>query len=808
VIVLDRITRDVRHAWRTIARMPLLAFVVVASLGVGIGVNVVVFSWLQLLVFKPIPGVADAAGFHLVEPRSEAGTYPGGSWPEYQDLRDRLRAFRSLVAFRMAPFNVGEPGRTERTFGQLVSGNYFAELGLRPQLGRFLNPDEVTRAGAAPVVVLSHKYWRTRFNSSPEVLNQTIRVNGNPLTIVGVGPEGFQGTVMGLDFDLFVPATLAPVLFGAASELDNRNSRGYSMIARLRPGASLAVARADLEAAMRELAEAWPQSNATISGEVLPFWQATRGPQRMLAQALTVLQGIMLLLLLAVCGNTANLVLARASTRQREIGVRLALGARPRRILSLLLTESVLLGLAGAAVGAAVAVWGTEALRAVPFIGALPIRFQTSVDGTGLALAMLLGVASALAFGLTPAIQLARVDPIRALRTGARTASRSPMRNALMGTQVGLALVVLIVAGLFYRSFREAQDVDPGFTRDGVLLTAYDFSGNNPDAAASRAFAARLLERLRALPGVEAAAVAAFVPLDIHGMPLATFTLDGHARDDGAEDEALRNVVTPNYFRAMGIPLRAGRDFVDLNDPSAGLEAIVNEEFVRRFVGSAEPIGRRLQTRGREYSIVGVVRNSLYESFGEPATPIIYFSYRDRPSARGEIHLRTRTGIESPLASQVQRVVRDLDPTLPVYDVRTLTEHIEKNLFLKRIPARMFVVLGPMLLALAAIGIYAVVAYAVAHRTAEIGLRLSIGATRARVIAQIVGESLQVIGVGALAGWLLALGIGLHVDPGKPIDGVVFMGVPIVLMVVATVACWLPAARASKINPMDALRSE
>ncbi len=562
MILLDRITRDVRHAWRTIARMPLLAFVVVASLGVGIGVNVVVFSWLQLLVFKPIPGVSDAAGFHLVEPRSEAGTYPGGSWPEYKDLRDRLRAFRSLVAFRMAPLNVGEPGRTERTFGQLVSGNYFAELGLRPQLGRFLNPDEVTRAGAAPVVVLSHKYWRTRFNSSPEVLNQTIRVNGNPLTIVGVGPEGFQGTVMALDFDLFVPATLAPVLFGAASELEDRNSRGYSMIARLRPGASLAEARADLEAAMRELAEAWPQSNATISGEVLPFWQSPRGPQRMLAQALTVLQGIMLLLLLAVCGNTANLVLARASTRQREIGVRLALGARPRRILSLLLTESLLLGLAGAALGAAVAVWGTEALRAVPFIGAIPIRFQTSVDGTGLALATLLGVASALAFGLTPAIQLARVDPIRALRTGARTASRSPMRNALMGTQVALALVVLIVAGLFYRSFREAQDVDPGFKRDGVLLTAYDFSGSNPDAA-DIARIRRAAARAAACPsgrrsGSGRRVRAARHPRDAARSLHARGSRTGRRR----EDEALRNVVTPDYFRTMGIPLRAGRDFV------------------------------------------------------------------------------------------------------------------------------------------------------------------------------------------------------------------------------------------------------
>ena len=558
---------------------------------------------------------------------------------------------------------------------------------------------------------------------------------------------------------------------------------------------------------MRRLAEAYPGTNTAMQGEVLPFWRALRGPPRLLAEGLMILQGVMLLLLLAVCGNTANLVLARASTRRREIGVRLALGAGPWRIASLLLTESLLLALIGAGLGAAIALWGTQALRAVPVISALPIKFQTSVDLAGLIFTMALGIACGLIFGLAPAAQLARVDPQIALRSGSSTESRGGMRNALMGAEVALALVVLVAAGLFLRSFRETRGADTGFRRDGVLLASYDLTGRGFDTTTARLFAARLLERLRALPNVDAAAIASSVPLDIHGLPPRSFTLEGRARSDAILDQALSNVVTPGYFRTMDIALRAGSDFAALDDAVASPQVIVNEEFVRRFLESAQPLGRRIQARGRTFVITGVVKNSLYDSFGEPATPIMYFSYRDRPSGQGEIHLRTRAGAEMLLASEVRRVVRELEPTLPVYDVRTMTEHVEKNLFLRRIPARMFVILGPMLLGLAAIGIYAVVAYAVAQRTREIGVRLALGATAERVVIQIVRESLRVIGLGVMAGWILVLLVGMHMTRGA-IDPSVFLGVPALLLLVATVACWVPARRATRVDPVIALRYE
>ena len=708
-----------REAWRTIRRMPGLAVVVVFSLGVGIGVNTAIFTWIQALVLRPIPGVRDAGTFDLVEPRTDSGTYPGVSWPEYRDLQDRLHAFRDLMAYRPMPVSIGEDNRTERAFALLVSGNYFSGLDIRPSLGRFISPGEAARPGAEPVVVVSYGFWRARLAGVSNPIGQPLRVNGQNLTIIGVAPDRFQGTVLGLNFDVWVPATLAPVLFNRSPELTDRTSRDYSVIGR--PVTTRAAAQAELDAAMRDLARLYPATNTGMKGEVIPYWRAPRGAPQFLLPAVEILQALMLLVLVAVCGNAANLMLARASTRQREVGIQLALGAGPWRIVRLLLTENLILAFLGAALGILIAMWGTNTLRAVPLTGAFPIRFQTAVDSTTLAVAALLAIVCGLIVGAAPAVQLARVDPHRAFRAGVRTAGRQRLRNVLMGTQVALALLVLVLAALFYQSVRGTRDIDPGFQRQGVLIAAYDLSGRDADAQSSLRFASRLLERVRALPGVEAAAIASSVPLDIHGLPIRAFTVEGRTRTDGGTDQALSNIVTPGYFATMGISIRAGRDLADLNDPAAGSQVVVNEEFVRRYVEPGDPVGRQLESRGRQFTIVGVVRNSLNNSFGEPPTPIIYFSYRDRPLSSGELHVRTRVDPETALSADIQRAVRDIDPTLPLYDVRTMSEHIEKSLVLRRIPARMFAGLGPLLLVLAAIGIYAVVGFVVAQRTSEIG---------------------------------------------------------------------------------------
>ncbi len=794
-----------------IGRSPGLAAVVIVSIGIGIGVNTAVFSWLQAVTLRPLPGVTNGSSFYTVEPKADTGTFPGISWLEYHDLDQRLGAFDDLLAFRMAPMSVGEAGRTERTYSLLVSGNYFQVLGLGPAAGRFLEPREVERAGGDPVVVISHDYWQTRFGGSPSAVGQRLRVNDHELTVVGVTPEGFQGTIMGLQFDLWVPATMAPTLLAGSRELEDRGQRGYSVMGRLRASATEARAQTEAAAAMRDLATAFPQSNANLDVEIRPYWRSPRGPQQMITAALGILQAVMLLVLLAVCGNTANLVLARATSRQREVGVRLALGAGPAGVIKLLLAENLLLGVLGSALGIVIAWWGTEALRAMPAYGALPVKFQTSIDGVGLLFAISLGLGSGLLFGAAPAIQLARLDPLRALRAGSKSAGRSAMRDGLMALQVGLAVLVLIVAGLFFQGFVETRETDPGFKTEGLLLATYDLSGTAATVEGCgnclSQFATRLLERLRSVPGIEGVALASSVPLDIHGLPLRSFTLEGRGQVQNAPDRALSNTVSNDYFKVMGVPIVVGRDFAEMSDVTLGPQVMVNQEFVRRFV-TGEVVGRRLENRDRTYTINGVVRDSTYEAFGEPPTPAMFFAFRDRPSVMAEIHLRARPGTEVTFAAEIQRAVRELDASLPVYNVRTMTEHVDRNLWLRKIPARMFLVIAPLLLALVSVGIYAVVSYTVAHRTAEIGVRIALGATSTGVVRQIVKEAMAVILAGAALASVLALMVDLHLFAGGVADLPVLLGVPVILLGVASIACWLPARRATLVDPAAALRAE
>jgi len=798
---------DFRYACRTIARMPLVAAVIVASLGVGIGVNAVVFSWIEAVIIHPLPTVRDSASLQLIEPRTDAGIYVGTSWREYRDLADRVASIDGLFAFRMVPLYVGDPGRVERGNGLLVSGNYFDVLGLHPTAGRFFRADETSTPGGAPVAIVSHQFWQTRLAATPNVVGRTLRINARDVTIIGIAPRGFEGTTLGLSFDLWLPATLAPVLFDGSRELDDRSIRGYSVLGRLAPGATRARARTEIDAVMHDLARTYPQTNAPVQADLLSFSQAPRGPQRFLEVSLGVLQGLTLLLLLAMCGNTANLVLARASARQREIGVRLAVGAGRWRIVRLLLIENLILASAGALLGAAIGLWGTDAFRAIPplRVRGIPIVFHTSFDAATAAAAAALGVGCGLLFGAAPALQLARLDPTLALRTGPNTPARGSLRNALMAAEVAMAVIVLVVAASFFQSLIETRVTDPGFRRGGVLLAGYDLTGRQPREASTREFTAALLERLRALPAVEGAAIAASVPLDIHGLPTREFAVEGRARADGTLDQALANTVTPGYFDVMGIPLRVGTDFADLNDTTSPPQAIVNEEFVRQYLPGAEPLGRRLDSRGRSYVIVGVAANSIYNAFGDPPLPIVYYSYRDRAATLGEIHLRTNPGAETALAPELRRVVRELDPELPLYDVRTLNDHIEANLIFRRVPARIFAVAGPLLLILAAIGIYAVVSYTASLRTTEIGVRVALGATTRRIVLGLMNESLAVVAAGCLAGWLVAFVAALDFLQG-PVDIAVFAGVPAILLIVAAAACYLPAQRAARMDPLVALR--
>jgi macrolide transport system ATP-binding/permease protein len=806
--MLNALADDLRHAVRGVRAMPVAAAVIIGSLAIGIGVNTVVFSWMQALVLRPLPGVPAASEVHVIEPRTDTGGRPGGSWTEFEDLRRALAPLTRLVAFRMTPLTIGETSRSERAYGLLVSDGYFSVLGLRPATGRFLTDAETARGAGADVAVVSYEFWRDRLGRAP-LSDQTIRVNGRDLRVIGVAPEGFQGTVLGLQFDVWVAATAAPSLLGGSTELESRTVRGYYLMGRLAGRTELARATSAIDATMAELQTRYPEANRGVTAEILPFARSSRGPLGFLVQALAVLQGMLLLLLLVVCGNTANLLLARASQRQREVGVRLAVGGGPWRVMRLLLLETLVMALAAAGLGTLLAAWSARVTRAMPLITmAFPVRFNTSLDLTTLAFVLGLVLLATLAAGAIPALHLARLDPAVAVRGEATLLGRSRLRQWLLAAEVAVALVVLLVAGIFYRRFADTEAVDPGFRIDGVLLAAYDLGGQGRTPDDARRFAERFLTAAAEIAGVDAAAIASSVPLDIHGLPQRSFVLEGRPRLDGGRDRALSNIVTPGYFEVMRIAFLDGTDFAPLADRSAAPEMIVNDAFRRRYVPDGAVLGREIESGERTYRIVGVVRDSTYDAFGEPAAPAMFFSYRDRPLMQGELHLRTRPGAEASLGPAVREIARQLEPGLPLFAVRTLADHVEMNLVIRRVPARLFVVLGPLLLGLAACGIYAVVSYAVARRTREIGVRLALGGSAPRVIRQIVTESLRVIVAGALAGWMAVWVVYVHLAPGAPQSLLVFAGTPAVLLAVAALSCWIPARRVSAVDPVLALRRE
>src|SRR4051812_13799799 len=536
---------DLTSGVRAIARTPLLAGVIIGSIAIGVGLNTVVFSWVQERVLRPLPGVTAGTSFYGLEPQLRTGQYTGASWPEYQDLRRRLQTVPDLIASRMTALYVGEFGNIERVSGLLISSNYFSALGLRPVLGRFPDGAE-TEGGGAPVAVISYGFWQKQFGGAPSAIGAPLRINGRSITVIGVAPREFQGTITGLFFDLWIPAVIARDVLNGSNEIVERTSRGYLMMGRLRNDVTPAQAQTELDTAMAELSRSYPQTNGDVRGEVAAAWNLPRGPGRMLTAALGILQAVMLLVLVAVCGNIANLALARSSARQREMGIRMAIGASRGRIIRLLLAETMVMAVAGAALGVVIAIWGTNALRMLP-LTAVPIRFNTTIDRYGLLVAVGLGLLAGFVIGAAPALQIARVDPQAALRAGARSGSRSRLRDVLMAAQTGLALMVLIATGISLSSYLETLDIDPGFRQQGVLLAAYDTSGRPRNSARTLTFNAALLERLRQVKGVEGVAIASSVPLDLHGLPMRNIAVEGRARTEAGSDHDL----PPNF--ATGI---------------------------------------------------------------------------------------------------------------------------------------------------------------------------------------------------------------------------------------------------------------
>jgi predicted permease len=797
-----------RAAFRALFKSPGITLVVVLSLAVGIGVNTVVFSWLKSSVFNPLPGVD--APIQLLETRDDTGNFVSTSWLEYKDLRAMLPSFASVAAHRPRSLYLGDSERESRVFAEYVSENFFATLELRPQLGRFFAAEEATKPGAAPVVVIAHDFWQHYFKGAPNVVGRTLKLNGRTFTVIGVTPRGFRGAMNNLAFDLWVPLTMATELQPATNELDRRNTRAYVMIARLNPGVTAAQAQGELATAARQMLATYPETNRGLAYALLPTWRSPRGGETVVASLVT-LQAFAALILIVVCANTANLLLARASTRQREIGVRLAIGAGPGRIIFQLLTESIVLALVGAVVGVLVASWSIDALGQMPLPGNLPIRLAPQMDWTGLLFAAGLGTACGLAFGLAPALQLARADVLQALRGGRGSmGGRSALRDTLVGIEVAVALVVLVLAGLFLKSFHNSLGARPGFDPDRVMLASLDLAGRGYTRDTGGAFLDDLLQRLEKIPGVERAAAATYVPLDIRGV--ATGVISVEDKDFDPNRKILYYQATGGYFATMGIPFLDGADLAPRSRADLPRDAVINHEMATRYWPEGSAVGHRFEVSGDTYVVAGVVRDPKLEKLTEKPKPAAWLTMRRQFISAPTLHVRTREGDPRAVLSAMRATVQALDPELAVLDARSLSQHLENNLFIQRVPAQMLAVLGPLALALAAIGLYAVLAYSVAQRTQEIGVRLTLGATPDSVVRLMMWQSLRVVLLSAAIGWVIALTLGWFMQAfflGVPFgDPTIYAAVPALLVVVAVVATWLPARGAARVDPMIALRTE
>jgi predicted permease len=796
-------------SFRPLLRAPGLTIVIVLSVALGIGVNTAIFSFLGGTVFRPLPGVtADVLTIQILSRQR----FSGASWLEYRDVRERLGALAEITAQSARSLYTDNGARTERVWGQFVSDNFFSAFGVRLALGRAFQGDEAIVPGGAPVAVISHGYWQSHYAGSPDVLGQTLRLNNITFTIIGVAPAKFQGGIMALSFDVWVPVTMMARLTSDAGQFSSRDFRALQLDAVVRPGAKRVDVEHELELTRRSLLADFPDAYKEITYDLRSMWRGTRSGE-MLMPVYAILQTFAALILGVVCINTANLLLARATVRRCEIGVKLAVGASPARIIRQLLAESVLLAIIGTVLGLFAAAWGIDSIHYLKMPTSVPIKIEPVFDATAFEFALGLGLICGVLFGLAPALQLARIDVLPALRSGAGALEgRHRFRDFLVGAEIAVALVILILAGLFYRSFHNAQNTPSGYDNRRVLLASVDLvaRGYNPESRAD--FVRNAYNRLVELPGVEAAAIAYTPPLEMHGMPKAPIAVDGVKLASDAEARVIWTTTTPGYFSTMGIPLLEGGDVVPLDRRERALDAVINETAAKTYWPGISPLGRQFTIMEKTYEIVGVARDTKYETLGEAPHPAVWLTLRGGAMSVPNFYVRTRTGDPLALLPALRTTIREVDPDLALYDGRTLAQHIDNNLAIQRVCANFLSSLAPLALLLAAIGLYAVLAYAVGQRTREIGVRLTLGATPRGVVIHILREGLRVVAFGATAGWVVAFVCGWYLRKklvGLPlVDPLIYGGIPLALLAVALFACWLPARKAAEVDPMAALRAE
>ena len=806
---METLIQDIRYALRSLRKSPGFALVAILTIGLAVGMNTVAFTWMERFVLKPLPGVPASDELIAVVSAGPGGDIWQMSYPNYRDWRDGVRSFEGLTAQSFEELSLRTTGPAQRAWGVFAAANYFEVLRVRAALGRTFRPEEETQA--APVAVISHDLWRRTFAGDSGVVGRHMMLNGHDFTIIGVAPEQFAGTIPVLRFDLWVPVTVYELLTPNRGLLTSRGDNNFDGIARLKQGVTIEQARQEINALNRRLAEQYPDlRNTTVSVR----WFGDAGTTPFFRPLMGALLAVTVVVLLVACANLANLLLAKAAARRREIGIRLAVGAGRGRLVRQLLTESLLLALSGGVVGVLIALWGKDTMTALLPAAPFPIFVAFDLDARVLGLALAVSVLTGVVFGLVPALQASRVDLVPALRDGAATGTvgRSRLQSALVASQVALSLVCLVCAGLFIRGLQRARTMDTGMREPRqVLLANTDFFRAGYSDSTGPAALERLLERVRALPGVRSASAATSIPLSLNGMPSTGLSIEGYTFQPNEVAAIPFGHVGPDYFETIGTPIVRGRGFTAEDRATSLQVAIVSERFAQRFWAGQDPIGKRITVNERVRTVVGVARNTGNDLLAGGAPPVFFRPLSQSWRSSLTIIVRAEGDLRS-MQLALRHAFEEIDPGLPVTDVRTLAEHIGAAAFVQRIGAWVLAAFGVLALVLSAVGLFGVLSYSVAQRTREMGVRIAIGASRRDVLGLIVGRAMRLTAIGLGVGIVLAAGAGQllrsQILDVSPLDPVTFVAVIVLLAAVAFLAAWLPARRAARVDPVIALQAE
>ncbi|MFN7937024.1 MAG: ABC transporter permease [Bryobacteraceae bacterium] len=811
------ILQDLRYGLRFFLGSPGLTAVAVITLALGIAANTTVFSWIDALLLHPFPGVA-AERLAVLE--SVSATAPSTanrvSLMEYADYRDNLRSVEGLAAHREEVFTLGEDGANPQTvWGQLVSENYFSMLGVDSAAGRVFNGEQDSQQ---PVVVISWGLWRTRFHSDARLIGKTIRVNRRDMVLLGVANPRFRGTLSGLAMDLWIPMPVGQQMgIVQESEVKLRDSRSVYVLARLKDGVTVGEANAEAATLAAARAAEFPKTNRGISAAILPVWKFHSGAADLLYRPLWILMALAVVVLCIASANVANLLLARAVARRKEMGIRLALGADYRRLVRQLLTETSLLAVAGALLGILMTFWMADLLPAlIPPIHA-PVAMGFHPGPRVLIFTAVACVLATMLSGAAPALYWMRMDVNESLKEGGRGGSQGTashhLRDVLIGTEVALAAVALIGAGLFLRSFEAAREIHPGFESGGVELARFYLSGSGLTKKDLQSFTVRLRDRVKGNWGVESVAFANDAPLGSGSGPYTNVEIDGYVTPSGLPDAVNNYRVTPEFFSTLRIPLLEGRDFRADDDAKAPPVLIVNQAFSRKNFGGASPVGRKVRCFGKVATVVGLAKDGRYFHVSQAARPHIFAPLDQKGGMTDQVYAFFKVnGSPDAFRSRLRREVAALEPRAGALDLMTLKAWTEVTLIPQTVAAGLLAALAGFAMALASAGLYSVMAYGVTQRTREIGIRMALGARVPNVLGTVMrwGMSLAVAGllVGTAVAFIVFRLVGSMLIQVSPTDWRSFAGAAAVLLSVAAVACYLPARRAAQIDPMEALRGD